>query len=120
MNKLNLVSFFKASDKFSLTIISISLSLIILLLFFLVLFLDILPPKLPLFYSLTWGEAQLVQKPQFFILPAMMLLIGLINLSLASQLHPGQIVLKRMLILSVLAIALIIFISAFKILTIFI
>lgn len=120
MNKSNLSSFFKTSGKLTLTIVSIFIAITLLLLFFLVLFLDILPPKLPLFYSLAWGETQLVQKQQFFILPAVMLLIGLINLSLASQLHSGQTVLKRMLILSVLVISIIIFITAFKILTIFI
>lgn len=120
MNKLNLSSLFKTSDKLSLAVILIFIATALLLSLFLVLFLDILPPKLPLFYSLAWGETQLVQKSQFFILPAVILLIGLINLSLASQLHPAQTALKRMLILSVLVISIIIFITAFKILAIFI
>ena len=120
MNKLDFISLIKKSDRLSLVAFLIFGAVTILLSFFLVLFLDILPPHLPLFYSLAWGETQLVQKQQFFILPAVMLLIGLINLSLASQLHSGQIALKRMLILSVLVTAIIIFISAFKILTIFV
>ncbi len=106
-------------DKISSIAILSSGGLTFLLTLFLFIFLNNLPPKLPLFYSLLWGETQLVQKEQFFILPAVMLLIGLINMAIASQLHPAQIALKRMLILSMLGFAIIIFISSVKVITIF-
>ncbi len=79
-----------------------------------------LPSKLPLFYSLPWGQAQLVTKQQFLILPLMLILFSLINALIASQLHEVQMVLKRMLGLSLILINLIIAITAFKILLIFI
>jgi hypothetical protein len=42
-----------------------------------------LPVKIPLFYSLPWGEEQLVNKQLFFILPGLMLVFSLLNFILA-------------------------------------
>src|SRR3989344_3430214 len=82
------------------------LSLIFILIPFLLLY-SSLPEKLPLFYSLPWGDFQLVQKDQFLILPAVLLSISLTNLILIWQLHPTQIILKKILSLSIIAISLI-------------
>lgn len=79
-----------------------------------------LPKELPLFYSLPWGENQLIEKQQFFILPTVLLLIGALNISLTWQLHLSQIILRRVLSLSLLVSSLIIFITAFKVIAIFI
>lgn len=79
-----------------------------------------LPPKIPLFYSLPWGQAQLVNKQQFLLLPAVLLLFGLANTLIASQLHKLQTVLIRSLLLSLIFLDLIILITTAKILFIFI
>lgn len=87
---------------------------------FLAIFYNQLPSKLPLFYSLPWGEAQLVAKQQFLILPAVLILMGLINGFLAYQLHPAHLVLKKIIMGSLLLISSIILITAIRILIIFI
>lgn len=111
---------FKTTDKyFFYPSIFFIFSTLFILIFFLV-FYKILPNELPLFYSLPWGSSQLIQKQQFFILPAVLLLTSLINVLLASQLHPSQTFLKRMLLLSTVITSLIILITTIKILTIFI
>lgn len=38
-----------------------------------------LPEKLPLYYSLPWGVSQLASKVELFLLPAIMVLINLVN-----------------------------------------
>lgn len=44
--------------------------------------LRVLPPLVPLYYSLPWGEEQLVRTSQLFILPFTTLLVFVINLLL--------------------------------------
>lgn len=79
-----------------------------------------LPNQLPLFYSLGWGEQQLVSKQQFFLLPALVLFTTLLNSFIAWHIHPSQVVLKRVLVGSVVLISLIGIITALKVITIFI
>lgn len=118
--KEKILNFYQSQDKvILLPIIASLLSVLLVSLIFLI-FYKKLPERLPLFYSLPWGEAQLITKEQFFLLPAVLFLITLINSFLVSQLHSLQFVLKRMLAVSVVLINLIILISAFKILFIFI
>ncbi|MFI5205385.1 MAG: hypothetical protein ACHQVK_00425 [Candidatus Paceibacterales bacterium] len=78
-----------------------------------------LPKQLPLFYSLPWGETQLVDISQFIILPFMAILITLINLAISWHLHESQIVLKRMLSIGSAAITLLILITTLRIISIF-
>lgn len=112
--------FLTHSDRLTvLPLLGTLLSLVLILLTFLILYQQ-LPPKLPLFYSLPWGSSQLVSKNQFLILPAVLVFISLLNAFLAFQLHPLQIVLKRVLISSVVLIDLIIFITALKIILLFV
>lgn len=115
-----LISAWNTSDKLLVVPVFISwLTALVLLGTFV--FLDrILPDKVPLFYSLPWGQAQLVSKQQLFILPLILILISLVNALLAFQLHEVQRALKRMLTLSLILINLIIIITALKILLIFI
>ncbi|MDP3758295.1 MAG: hypothetical protein Q8Q86_01120 [Candidatus Daviesbacteria bacterium] len=75
-------------------IISLIITIIILTLF------KFLPPKLPLFYSLPWGEEQLATPQQFLMIPASISLIALLNLIIAWQLHPQQSFFKKVLSLS--------------------
>lgn len=78
-----------------------------------------LPSKIPLFYSLPWGEQELSRPIYFLILPSLIVAIALANLLLSWHLHSSQLVLKRILNISSSAIALFILITAFKILFIF-
>lgn len=81
---------------------------------------NFLPNRLPLFYSLPWGEKELIYKHQFFVLPAVLLLITFINSAFTWQLHPSQIILKRVMFLILVFVNLFILVTAFKILYIFI
>lgn len=72
-------------------IISVILTLVILLFF------RNLPQRMPLFYSLPWGEGQLAAKMQFLILPSIIVLVTMLNLSVCSQLHDSQNFFKKML-----------------------
>lgn len=110
---------FRQDPYLFLPILFLSICLAVILMSTLLLF-PVLPNKLPLFYSLAWGETQLVQKLQFFILPLSLLLISLINLVLIWQLHSSQVILKRLLSLSTIAISSIVLITAIKIITIFV
>lgn len=47
------------------------------------LFLKRLPPQVPLYYSLPWGDEQLASPLLFFLLPLGCLLFGFLNLFLA-------------------------------------
>lgn len=78
-----------------------------------------LPPKLPLFYSLPWGEQQLAQNGQLFIIPAIMALVTLCNLIISWQLHPAQVFFKKMLLFSSMLVSLILTITFLKIVFIF-
>lgn len=118
--KNKLIHIFFKSDKFFLLPILASSLIFILVTAIFSIYFPKLPPKLPLFYSLPWGEGQLASKEQFFLLPIFLILITLINSFIASQLHPLQFVLKRMLMLSLVLINLIILVTTFKILLIFI
>ena len=94
-------------------IIAILMAMIILI------FRDILPNRLPLFYSLAWGEQQLASLQQFFIIPAIITIISLINLVIAWQLHPSQLFFKKILIYSSLVTDAVLFITFLRIILIF-
>ena len=95
-----------------------------LLSFFMVLFIlifgEFLPPKLPLFYSLPWGESQLGSKQQVLIIPAGITLIALLNLILSWQLHSSQVFFKKVLTFSSLLVSLILTLAFLKKISIFI
>lgn len=115
-----MVRIFLKSDK--LFILPLSFSLIgatSIMAFFLVLY-NQLPNRLPLLYSLSWGETQMVEKQQFFMLPAITILIALLNAFIAWHIHPSQIVLKRILLVNLILVTLIALITTIKILTIFV
>lgn len=98
---------------FSLTI---SLFLIILIL----LLPKFLPARLPLFYSLPWGESQLAESKQFLIIPSVILILSFINLLIVRQLHPQQILFKKILEFTSIFISIVLAITVFRIILIFI
>lgn len=79
-----------------------------------------LPPKLPLFYSVAWGEGQLATHQQFLIIPASLSLMALVNLIIAWQLHPSQLFFKKILLFSSSIVSLILTITLIKIILLFI
>lgn len=79
-----------------------------------------LPKRLPLFYSLPWGEEQLATPQQFFIIPALIICISLINLMLSWQLHESQNFFKKILIFTSVITTLILIVSLLKIFLLFI
>jgi hypothetical protein len=79
-----------------------------------------LPPKLPLLYSLPWGEQQLIGKSQFLLLPALIVGMSVVNIALAMQLHSSHSTLKKMLLLSLVGIDIIMVTTGIKILIIFV
>ncbi len=114
-----LIKLLKSSDQYTtLPLISAVISSIVMLVLFLLTY-NNLPDKLPLFYSLTWGSSQLVQKNQFLFMPIIVIFIALVNLSISSQLHSSQLVLKRILLSSIALISLILLVSAINIIFIF-
>ena len=78
-----------------------------------------LPPRLPLFYSLAWGEEQLATLQQFLIIPSLVIAISLINLMISWQLHQSQYFFKLILNFTSLLCVLILIISTVKIVLIF-
>lgn len=115
-----ITAFWQKSDKFTLIPITVSFVCFFFIATLYFASYSALPAQLPLFYSLPWGESELVSKQQFFILPAVLVLITLINLLIASQLHPVQRVLKRTLMLSLILIDVALLITTLKILFIFV
>lgn len=115
-----MLSFYHHSDKviFFSAVVSIGCILAIINLF--AVFYPELPHLIPLFYSLPWGDDELATLPQFILLPFIILLIILINYSLLWHLHHTQVVLKRFLALSAAVAALLLTITAFRIVFIFI
>lgn len=100
------------------TVLPFALALIISLI--ILLFFRFLPPKLPLFYSLSWGDKQLANYLQFFIIPAIIILITLLNLIISWHLHFAQLFFKKILITTTLISTLILTITFIKIVLIFV
>lgn len=101
-------------------ILAIPLALSLIIITFIALSANLLPPKLPLFYSLAWGDNQLANRQQLLIIPAVISLITLVNLIISWQLHPRQIFLKKVLTFSSVLISIILSLTFFKIVSIFI
>ncbi|MDO8573622.1 MAG: hypothetical protein Q7R77_02630 [Candidatus Daviesbacteria bacterium] len=95
--------------KFAPLITSAILIVVVLLLF------RFLPVKLPLFYSLPWGEGQLATQKEFLIIPGVMILITLLNFVVSSQLHFSQKFFKDILYIASLSVTLILLITFIKV-----
>lgn len=96
------------------------LILALLLTLTIIILLKFLPPRLPLFYSLPWGDGQLATPQQLLIIPASITLITLLNLIISWQLHYQQIFFKKVLLLSSAVTSLILTITLIKIILIFV
>lgn len=108
------------SQKYFMWINFSPLILSLLIILTTIILLRFLPPKLPLFYSLPWGDGQLATHQQFLIIPASIALITLLNIIISWQLHPQQIFFKKVLLFSSLIVSLILTITFIKIVLIFI
>lgn len=100
-------------------LITLPLLLALIITLFIVIFARFLPPKLPLFYSLPWGDDQLVSIQQLLILPATIALITLFNLTVSWQLHQTQSLFKKILQFCSVLVSLILTITFFRIVFIF-
>lgn len=59
---------------------------------------NLLPPQVPLYYSLPWGESQLTQASLLFLLPTISLILLLINHLFAISLTKISLLLSRLLL----------------------
>lgn len=108
------------ADRFLTIPVGITFFCILLITILLLILIGTLPQSVPLYYSLPWGTGQLAQKQQLFVLPIILTLTMFLNLGLYTQLHQTQFILKRMLLLNILAVDLIIFFATLKIISNFI
>src|SRR5260221_6378673 len=99
--------FYLSQEPFTFWAVLLSSLSALIIILFLVFNIYSLPPQLPLYYSLPWGDKQLVSLPEFVVLPASIILINLINLAFSSQLHSSQLVIKRTLLVASLIIAIV-------------
>lgn len=60
---------------------------------------NLLPPQVPLYYSLPWGESQLAQASLLFIFPTISLILLLINHLFAISLSKTSLLLSRILLI---------------------
>ncbi|OGE64062.1 hypothetical protein A3J13_02095 [Candidatus Daviesbacteria bacterium RIFCSPLOWO2_02_FULL_36_8] len=99
---------------------SIPILISVIFTLFILFFGRFLPAKLPLFYSLPWGDKQLVSHQQFLIIPGLIIFITLINVGISWQLHSSQIFFKKLLTFSSWLVAIILIITFLKIIFIFV
>ena len=117
---MSLRKLYQESDKIIFFSLVTSLLCILFIINLFAIFYPQLPKQIPLFYSLPWGDSQLASLSQFTILPFIILLSVLVNFSLIWHLHHTQIVLKRFLSLATAITSLLITLTAYKIVFIFI
>ncbi|RJP47742.1 MAG: hypothetical protein C4584_00055 [Armatimonadetes bacterium] len=115
-----LLTWYQHFDKFVFWPITITISSLVFIVSFFAYFYTALPAKIPLFYSLPWGEAQLVDKNDFYIIPLVVLLISITNIVISFYLHPLHYILKRLLLSSLVIINFIVLVTVLKIILIFI
>lgn len=104
-----------AAQKISLWISLIPVILSLFLTAFILLGSRSLPSRLPLFYSLPWGEDQLATHQELLIIPASIIVVTLVNSIISWQLHSSQSFFKKMLIFSPLLVSLLLIVSLVKI-----
>lgn len=103
-----------ASDKILRLGAIISLLLIVLTFIYLGIFYRFLPPMLPLYNQMPWGNARLGSTIDVFLLPAIALVVFIINSFLATRLYERMPLISRVLIVTCLLIALITGIFIFR------
>ena len=80
----------------------------------------LLPNKVPLFFSLTWGDKQLADKHQLLIIPASLAILTLLNLSFFWKLSQTKDLLRKILVYSSLITTTVLMITFLRIILIFI
>src|SRR3989338_928976 len=86
-----------SNRKFYLYLAILPSAVAVLLIFFIIIFFQFLPPRMPLFYSLPWGDLQLANRQQFFMLPTAIIIVNIINLFIIWHLHSSQRFFKNIL-----------------------
>lgn len=114
-----LINFYLKQDKVIFWINTLTTLIGVLIIVLWQLNLQSLPFRLPLFYSLPWGEPQLAGSNQFIIIPFLIFLVTLFNLAISWYLHPSQYPLKRIISASSLVFAVLMFIASFRIIYLF-
>ncbi|HAP37738.1 hypothetical protein A2574_00530 [Candidatus Shapirobacteria bacterium RIFOXYD1_FULL_38_32] len=76
-----------------------------------------LPPQVPLFYSLPWGEPQLAPASQLFFLPTFSIVFSLINNLLAATIFSKTTLLSKLLVVSSLVISILSLVTLFQIIS---
>lgn len=109
------INFYQKQDAILFWSTSSSIILALLLSFIFLIYLDQLPNQIPFFYSLPWGDTQLANKGQFIILPSLIVLAAMVNLIITWHLHPSQLTMKRIILLSTTIIAILTFIAGLRI-----
>jgi hypothetical protein len=111
------INFYQKQDSVIFWSTSFSILLALLLSFFYLLNYDQLPNQIPFFFSLPWGDTQLANKNQFFILPSLIVLTALVNLTLTWHLHSSQLTMKRIVVSSTTIVALLAVIAGIRIIS---
>lgn len=106
--------------KINLWVTAVPAGIALIFAIFILFFFRFLPSKLPLFYSLPWGDKQLATHPQFLIISATLILITILNLLISLNLHSAQSFFKKILIAAIFLSTLILTITFIKIVVIFV
>lgn len=120
MNFKNFANFYQDQDTYVFWPICLSVILGLAVVSLWAIYYFSLPKQLPIFYSLSWGDAQFGHINQFLIFPSLIALAILVNLITSWHLHFSQILIKRVLAIASLIISLLISVAAFKIIYTFV
>lgn len=112
--------FYKAQDKINFFCITLSFFIALIIIGLFIFNLKNLPNRIPIYYSLSWGDEQLASSSQFIILPLVIILTAMINLIISWHLHSSQVLLKKIIYSSTLLISILILLTALRIIYIFV
>lgn len=90
------------------------ITIIVLSIFYIVLYYNALPPLIPLFNQLPWGEERLSRTIGIFIPPLIAFLIFLINLIIASRFYAKTPLLARILAITSFLISILTFLFVIR------
>lgn len=74
-----------------------------------------LPPQVPLYFTLPWGEARLAPKQMLFVLPGLVWLLLVVNLMIARAVSTLSLLLPRVLAVATLVMSGMLFVALFGI-----
>ncbi len=101
-------------------VVSASLLLSLFIILFIGFSTNLLPPRMPFFYSLPWGDKQLADHSQLLIIPSIITLVTLCNLIISWQLHNSQVLFKNILLYASVLSSVVLAITFLKVVLIFI